>query len=318
MPALKPLNLDIQRVKAAVKSHLKVAPDKVKKLCASNYIQAFDIQSSKGRYVLTAVAGHLKGRVGRQSWTYGACAKAKLPVPNVFIKDTRKKLLPAEFMITSYQPGEYLSEIFPSRPVHRKDLGRSAGLVLAKLHKVDVKGFGLLNDKGIGEKKSWDEIAFKEFEDDIAYIKKNKLLKPEEIQGISEMVEKRQDWLEWSRPVLIHGNIELDNLLAVGNDVTGLLGFGHAKGGDPAREFGRMYSNFYFNRERPFVEAVKVSYELSAGKRLDMRRVWLYCLMDRVKSFREDIEIDGTEPALAKKYHRTYIERVMRQVQSLD
>ncbi|MEK6959546.1 MAG: phosphotransferase [Nanoarchaeota archaeon] len=314
MVASKALSIDVARVRKAVKSKLGVEPEKVKKLSATPHSQSFDIQSSKGRFVFTAVSKQSNGKLARQSWCYSALSKSKVPVPKVVAVDTKKKIMPHEFMITSFEPGEYLCDVFPSKPVMRKELGRSVGQVFAKVHKVDVKGFGLLNEKGVGQKKVWDAVAFEQFDADIAYIKRNKLLKPEEIQAISDMVEKRKAWLECKKPVLINSSLELENVLAIGNDVSSVLGFGQAKGGDPAREFGRLYSSFYFNRERPFVEAVRVSYETTLGKRLDMKRVWLYCLMDRVKSFREDIEIDNTEPALAKKYHRTYLERVMRQV----
>lgn len=314
MVAAKAISIDVARVRKAVKAKLGVEPEKVKKLLSTPHSQSFDIHSSKGRFVLTAVAKQSSGKVARQSWCYSILSKSKVPVPKVVAVDTKKKIMPHEFIITSFEPGEYLCDVFPSKPVLRKELGRSVGQVFAKVHKVDVKGFGLLNDNGVGQRKAWDDVAFTQFDSDMAYIKKNKLLKPEEIQAINEMVGSRKAWLECKKPVLINSNLELGNVLAIGNDVSSVLGFGSAKGGDPAREFGRLYSSFYFNRERPFVEAVRVSYETTLGRRLDMKRVWLYCLMDRVNSFRDDIEVDNTEPALAKKYHRTYLERVMRQV----
>lgn len=314
MVLANPVSVDVARVRKAFKAKMGADPEKVKKLSSTRISQSFDIHSSKGRFVFTVFSKHVKGRVGRQFWCYSALSKAKVPVPKVASYDNKRKLLPYDFLITTYEPGEYLCDIFPSRPLLRKELGRSVGQVFARIHRIDVKNFGLLNDKGVGERKSWEPVALEQFEADMAYIKKNRLLKPEEIQAISEMVASRKGWIDCKRSVLLHSSLELENVLAVGNDVSSVLGFGSAKGGDPAREFGRLYSSFYFNRERPFVEAVRVSYETTLSRRLDMKRVWLYCLMDRVKSFRDDIEVDGTEPALAKKYHRTYIERVMRQV----
>ena len=318
MKAPSLLKIDASMVRAAIKAHVGSVALEVKRLSGSKMNQGFRVSTSKGSFILRAAPKGANGGLGREAWCFGALKRACVPVPDVIAHDTRRRMLPTSFLITTYQPGECLSDIFPSKPMFRKELGRSVGKALAKVHSVKVKNFGLLDHKGVGEKKTWDEVSLADFKNDMQWIAKQNLLKPEEIQAIHSLINDRKDCLSWTDSRLIHSDIRLDHVLALGLDVSALLDFEKGKGGDPAWDFGQMYNCFYFNRERPFVESVRTSYELSAGKRVDMKRVWLYCLMERVSTLREDVEIDGTEPALAKRFHRTVIERISNQIKGLE
>jgi len=310
------VKIDVAMVRKAIKAHLGAEALEVKRLSGSRMNQGFKVSTSKGVFVLRAAPKSANGGLAREAWCFGALKRARVPVPEVIVHDTRKRLLPASFVISSFQPGECLSEIFPSKPMYRKELGRSVGKTLAKIHAVKVKNFGLLNPKGVGEKKSWNDMVLALWNDDLNWISKHGLLKPEEVLSNQSLVNDRKNWIDCMDPRLIHTDIKLDHILALGLEVSAVLDFEKSKGGDPHRDFGQMYNQFYFNRERPFVESVRTSYELATGRRVDMKRVWMYCLMERLKTLRDDVEIDNTEPALAKRFHRTVIERITNQIKS--
>ena len=194
--------------------------------------------------------------------------KTKLPVPDIYILDKSKKILPNTYILMNKLEGKMLK--FTKMPDKEKifyELGKD----LAELHKIKLDFFGwIYKDKISGYetryskpfktmKESfesyWDEQK-KEFMSapNKRYGKIDKKSFMKLIPKMDKFVEKNIHLLDSTiKPVFIHNDFNWENILVKKNKhwkICGILDVEFAKVGDAELELERYFDPFVFNNKR--------------------------------------------------------------------
>jgi len=114
-------------------------------------------------------------------------------------------------------------------------------LILGKYYQVHPQGFGDLNEKGRGRFKSWPDyllgiLSQKKKFDGLA---KRGVLDRTIIDRACRLLQEQASLLEIREPCLVHADIWIRNLLLKNNQITGVLDWENAVGGDSIYDLAR-------------------------------------------------------------------------------
>ena len=215
--------------------------------------EVYSVQTESGKELILRISqdklvdGLNKFEV--EKWCLEKCSEAGIPVPEVLALNTletseKKK----EICLESKLPGESLDVLLPAiSDDQRKQIFSQAGKILSKIHSIPVSGFGLLDKDGKGEFSSIQEMLGDQY------------ISPEKMNAIAEkvsldknIVSKAYDALENAtsdyssdfQPKLLHNDYEPKHILVHEGNISGILDFELARGGDPVMDLARWH--FFF------------------------------------------------------------------------
>ena len=213
-------------------------------------------------------------RLGKERWAIEQCAKAEIPVSQIVSLDTIEfEDKPLGILIQTKLPGIPLDEMLKdNRSENNTDeLFRKAGSILSRVNSIETNGFGELDRNGNGEYDSIGKM-FSPAAFDKAYcieVAHNVDLEEEIIERALEELYDCQTNYPKVPARLIHNDFAPRHLLIRDTQISGIVDFEDAQGGDPAREFARW--EFFFEHRYP-LDGLKEGYENSAIFRNDFER----------------------------------------------
>jgi fructosamine-3-kinase len=215
------------------------------------------------------------------------------PVPQVYLEDVTRRLVPYSFLLLEHLPGECLDglEIEPS---DRADLQRQLAQVLIELHQHKGERWGGVD--GLEGSTTWAELFASRLVEVRAHPALEERLDAQILRSVDAAIEAAPSLLADSgTPTLIHGDVWEGNLLVRRRGdrwrLTGLL--------DPAAQFADVeyelaYLTVFDVRRDDFFEAYLRHHSLRPG--YEQRRLvyWLHTALVHVALFGDRFFCDFT------------------------
>ena len=144
--------------------------------------------------------------------------KTKVPVPEVYLIDSSKKILPNSFTLSPKIKGRELSK-------KNKKMIEKAGENLAKIHKIKFKKFGWIVGKKINPSFSkWSDFCKYDLEHKLENLEKHKHMIDISLKSIRDYFNKNKKLLDIkSKPCLIHKDYHSSHILVDGKEITGII-----------------------------------------------------------------------------------------------
>ena len=219
--------------------------------------EVYDVLTESGQSVFVRIYHREESKFEKERWALDRCGEAGVPVPSVFLvedEEVDSKIL--HFCVESKIPGigmDQVSNILsPENALKLSDLLKQVGRALSGIHSVKTNGFGVLDKDGNGNFTSVKELVLGNL-----YIRKEKILptfenRPEDLKiilgGYEILAKEAENYLE-SLPCLIHNDISPQHILVDGENVSGVIDFEAAVGGDPILEFALW--DFKYGKDFP-------------------------------------------------------------------
>lgn len=193
-----------------------------------------------GRYVVRFnVSPKSAGRFESEALAYERLA-GKVPVPSAVIADSSRRLVDAEFLISTRLQGQPVIDGWNGLVEEdRERLAHAAGRHLAAIHQERYPRFGKLRDiaRGGGFER-WSDYVVDYFRRYAALACQLSILDgalEREIAMALEVERSLLDSLDEAR--LVHSDFHFENILHDRGDITGIIDFEWAFAGDPAWDF---------------------------------------------------------------------------------
>ena len=197
-----------------------------------------------------------------EKWVLEQCATKQLPVPQVLlVGEVEENGTPLKFSIETKLPGNPLGDLLGDLSTEELNhLMNQAGEMLSKINSIEVNGFGRIKADGSTEFNSAEEVL------------KNNYFSPEKMMQVADecsidenVMTQALDILHdpkytnifQQKPQLIHGDFTPANILVDNGNISGLIDFEFAEGGDPAREFANW--DFFYKDSFP-IQALSDGY----------------------------------------------------------
>ncbi|MGA2207961.1 MAG: phosphotransferase [Terracidiphilus sp.] len=213
----------------------------------TNEVYAVDL--ANGQKVIVRTSRSERSRFRAERWAIEQCARAGVPVPCVIAVETIEHAgRPLNLSIETLLQGTPLDELAKDNlsPETVAALLHRTGAVLARIHSIRTNGFGELDENGSGNYNSIGDMLSQE-----ELSKEHFLNVARAVHIDSGIIERALNALyEYSvrypaiSPRLIHNDFAPCHVLICDGQVSGIVDFEIAQGGDPAREFARW--QFFF------------------------------------------------------------------------
>lgn len=157
------------------------------------------------------------------------------------------------YQVIELLPGDSISFYLKDHIEKEKQLVYEMGKTMAKLHKINVDGFGPFNNEKaknghlVGTFKTLNESINAGLDENLERLVKYNIISSDIAKKMKDLFENNP-LLDYSEPVLIHNDFADWNLLTDGNTVSGVLDWDECVGGHPIQEIA-CWSTF-FNPER--------------------------------------------------------------------
>jgi aminoglycoside phosphotransferase (APT) family kinase protein len=170
---------------------------------------------------------------------YAKLHEARLPVPRVIALDVSRTLVPLPYMLISRLPGTPLIYLWETlTPEQRITAASQAGSLMARMHEVPMEAYGWLSNLDTKPLSSALELTETFFYWHLNIAERQNTFSPDLRARLIRLWERVKPFVaEVKRPYLIHRDFQFENVLVVGDQVTGLIDFEWGAVGDPAWDF---------------------------------------------------------------------------------
>lgn len=164
------------------------------------------------------------------------------------------------FQVIERIEGINIDNFLKSNPSQEQKLVFEMGKTMAKIHKINVNGFGPFNNelakKGIlkGIHNSLYESVLAGLDFDLETLVKNNILTQEKAKKHKELFVSSKNILSCEQAVLVHNDFADWNLLTDGETVNGILDYDECVGSDPITDIACWSLFFNENRLKVFLE----------------------------------------------------------------
>jgi len=253
--------------------------------------QVFAVELANGQEVIVRTSRRNKSRFYTERWAIEQCAKAGIPVPHIlFVETIEHEGKPLNILIESKIQGTPLDELAMGKLSDKElaELLRKTGAVLSKIHSITTSGFGDLDEGGNGKYELIGEMFSEKglFRDHLIKTARAVHLDPGIVLQALSLLHEYSIRYPTLSPCLIHNDFTPRHVLVAGDNVSGILDFELAQGGDPVREFARWK---YFFEDRFASRYLMEGYENRAvfGEDFEERiNIWkLYTGLIHLDSF---------------------------------
>jgi len=183
-----------------------------------------DIYIINDQYILkVCVDEKNEENFNRESFCYDFF-KDMVPVPNIIVSDTSKRVINKYYMIYEKIAGDNLYSkwhLFSSED--RKHIVSQLANMINCVNTSEYKLF--LNHFKMNEDINWHNLRYNSLKEKLSEISKNKILDNNFIDHIEKYINNNHDTLIEQRIGLTYTDLHFDNVLISGNTVTALLDF---------------------------------------------------------------------------------------------
>ena len=200
--------------------------------------------------------------------------KTNAPVPQVYLIDRSKKVLPFTFNVMEKVPGIEINKFYDKTGNAR--LFYDAGALLGKLHSIKFPYFGWIVGNGINPMfKHWRNFVEYDFSHKLNQIKKIKKVPKIIITKAVDYFNSHKDLLDIKEgPVLIHKDYHSSHIFVNNNKISGIIDVEWAMAGhselDLIKSLWWMFDD-YPKMKKPFLQGYKSQHYL--GKGFERRKV---------------------------------------------
>jgi aminoglycoside phosphotransferase (APT) family kinase protein len=166
-------------------------------------------------------------------------APTGVPVPRVVALDESRRIVPYDYLIATRLPGINLLESVPTlKPDQMRRLAFDAGLCLARIHAVNLDGFGKLRDLADAPFATWADSFANYAARQIEAGVRSGVLAAEPRARLRGVLDRAKSMLDRvTRAALVHSDFHYENLLQDAGRLSGVLDFEWALAGDPSYDF---------------------------------------------------------------------------------
>jgi len=259
------------------------------------------------QYVLRVAAKERRSGFQREAFAFAQWKKEHVPVPNVYVVDTTKKLLPAHYSITKKKPGEHLDTFLHHHKAHERSLLTELGTIIKKMHRVKTQGYWFI-EGGHGYREHWLRPLEENFHANIAYAKKHKLLTPREATIFDRFFINHKKAFTCHNPVLVHRDLRFENILTNGKKITAILDAEWCMSGDPLFELGLLCVEY--NHKPDWLRWLFNGY--FGTKKPDYKKIYSYAFFDAVDMLYKAHRFFGKKPAAIRKKYLPLMQQMMK------
>jgi aminoglycoside phosphotransferase (APT) family kinase protein len=249
--------------------------------------EVHDVKTEDGQEVVIRIAHNhwSKETFQKEKWALEECAKVGVPVPTVLhlenlVHDGQHLMISVENKLPGIPMNELAHLREPENKIEFDNIIQKAGQILARIHSVRTNGFGDLDAEGKGECNSVADILGNEYiqQDVMLEVAKKVSLDPKIILRALEILREQGAKYPVIESRLVHEDYSPKHILLEGDQITGIIDFENATGGDPIKDFA--YWDFYTSDEYPF-ESLKAGYTNKSlfgpdfGRRLVLWKIFI-------------------------------------------
>ena len=164
------------------------------------------------------------------------------------------------FHVLQKLPGFAVQRWLEAHPDDEDKLVIKAGAMMARLHQVEVEGFGPFDNelaktgKLQGLHKTYAEAVRAGLPMNLSVLVKEGIFSEDQTDSISELFNEDNPLLQVDRSVLVHNDFADWNLLTDGDDITGIIDWDECVGGDPVSDIACWSTFFDPERLESFLE----------------------------------------------------------------
>ncbi len=228
-----------QVILKALNSH----PETKVRLIAGEINEVYELKLKDGQTVILRIFHGDENEFEFEEWPINEAAKVGVPVPKIIsLQTVPVNGKPRYFCIQEKLNGQTVDKrpVMPPAEDHEylHKIVRQAGAILSKIHQVKTPGFGPISKDGKTKYPTLTErldyrYEFKKYKQVLERIE----VEPGIIDQAKAILDKHHDLLESVEPRLIHGDFGPKHILIENQQITGIIDFGNAHGGDIAEEF---------------------------------------------------------------------------------
>ncbi len=269
----------VEEVRKAVGS----IPQTKKRLILGENSEVYDIKTEDNQDIIIRISRNDNPKFEAEEWAISKSKEAGVPAPDVLLTDRIEA--DGDNLAISVQrklSGVPLSEL--ARTLTEEQLRNyvvKAGEILSRIHSVQTTGFGHLDSHGIAPYTSWERYMFSQIENAEGYIEAAKKVgyNPSQVEKALEILHNNRSVFQGIGSRLTHGDYGPRHILITSDEITGIIDFENARGGDPVRDFAWWD---YFRGEQMPLDWLKEGYsdkkvldDLSFDKRLSLTKLHL-------------------------------------------
>jgi aminoglycoside phosphotransferase (APT) family kinase protein len=224
----------------------------IERLIHGEVNEVYTIVTEDGQSLILRIAHTTGERLAKEHWAIKQSAKAGVPVPQILYLTTKiTEDGPRSFCLQDKIDGAPLDHLNDADAETKRSIIIEAGSLLHRIHSVSTQGYGIIDDKGVGEFATiqeslteWSRASERLFE-----IARAIHVSEDDIKTGLNILEDIARSYNYTDSRLLHQDYSPKHFLIKNNHINGIIDFENAKAGDPIEEFARWH--YYFNDEYP-------------------------------------------------------------------
>lgn len=238
-----------------LRSTLGIITPEMERVAAGESQEVYEIQKNPQKKFVIKISRKEEKQLERIVWVSKHLRQLHLPVPRILYMKTvfvRNRSL-VFYLEKKIQGQSLLLFLSQQKKVNRRKLNSlmyGFGRMLKKIHSVKTSGFDLIDGRGKGQFKTWNDFMLdplqrrKEFQ----IMAKKIHIKERYVNLALSLLLKYQEVYKNVEPRLLYGDLSPKNLLVYDFKITGLIDFEDAMSGDPVFDFARWSFFGYFHQ----------------------------------------------------------------------
>lgn len=223
--------------------------------------EVYDVVLSNSEHVIVRIAHKYLDVLRREKWAIEKCEKVGVPVPKILLlEDSFDSGHKISICIETKIPGEVLRDLLEtSTNDEKKKFVRKTGAPLAQIHTIKTDGFGDIDKNGSSPfKKMGEWIADREKSKEyMKQVAKRNGISKNSIENIFETLKTHSSLFENVQSRLLHNDYSPFHIFYDKGEISGIIDFEVARGGDPIQDFARW--DYYYSDTLP-LEWLKEGY----------------------------------------------------------
>ena len=228
-------------VTAIAHDFLSEPPDTVRPTGSAGNHYAYLIDHAGGTYFFRSDDGKLDDDYMLAEEAAMALATAhEVPVPKVFACDVTMSRYPVRYQILEYLPYPDLNKHDQADRLDRVNVARQVGTILARLHHIELEGFGFWNTQMLatsgtirGLDASARDYFFKCLDTHLRYLRDVEFLTADQVTEIEALVQRHDSLLNIEKGSMLHKDMAFWNLVGSPTQVMAVVDWDDVVIGDP-------------------------------------------------------------------------------------
>lgn len=187
----------------------------------------------------------------------------KVPAPKILEVHEARDENDMDFVIMTTSPGVTMDILLQKDKLPENTLLIDCGKKMARIHKIEVEGFGPFDNKIakfqkklIGLHKTYNDFIHVGLQENLERLVKYKIVNKYQANNMYK-VFKDHSYEPEDKPRLIHNDFADWNLLTDGKKITGVLDWDECHGGDPVADLACWSTFFNIERLKQFMKGYK-------------------------------------------------------------